>query len=455
MKLFDPSILFAWITGNILLFALLVFFTRAGIKRVIGVTFSSIPLIPFFMGVDWLAIRSGWWHYPGNPVASTLMVGYGFSALGFGAGLGLIGWRFDRRWGRYGLAAYIIGFALLGLAGDVASHLVGKTFLYGSWPFPLLLDLLSYAGAAVLVQGVMHWIIGPARSDRLSPVFDRVRDTYWPLIKSRQTALLTLTGIAGFLSQRPFPLNWSHFIGLIGSLFITISGCTVLNMVFDRDIDRKMARTNLRPLAANRMNVGFAAWLGSVLLAAGLIWAGLISIFYCFLVFAGALLDVLVYTLLLKRRSSWSIILGGLSGGMPFLAGSDLAAGRIPLAALLLAFAVVCWIPSHNLTLGMLYPDDYHQAGIPTFVNVYGADIARNAVAVSSFLTVLLVAFAFVLLRYSPWVLAVFGAGSFGQLGLAFYGLTVPPPGPARTLYKYSSVFMLAVMLLLSLAAWV
>jgi protoheme IX farnesyltransferase len=188
---------------------------------------------------------------------------------------------------------------------------------------------------------------------------NQLKEHYWPLIKSRQTFLLALTGIAGYLSQRPVPMDWPRFAGLVGSLLITIGGCTVLNMVFDRDIDQKMARTRQRPLAAMQVNVQTAAWLGSVLIILGLAWALTLSVLYFALALAGVGLDVLVYTIWLKRRSAWSILWGGLSGGIPILASRALVISRIDATGLLMALAIVCWIPSHNLTLSMLYSEDY------------------------------------------------------------------------------------------------
>jgi heme o synthase len=289
--------------------------------------------------------------------------------------------------------------------------------------------------------------------DILVSTANRLRDNYWPLIKSRQTFMLTLTGVAGFLCQRPSPIDWPSFFGLMGSLLITIGGCTVINMVFDRDIDRKMERTSRRPLAARQVEVRTAAYLGAALITIGLLWALTLSLLYCILVLAGASLDVLVYTLWLKRRSAWSILWGGLSGGMPILAGHSLVVGKVDAAGLLLALAIVCWIPSHNLTLGMLYSADYLNAGVPTFLNVYGLAATRTAVAISSLLTVILMAAAFGLLNLSLPIFAILCLSGLGLVGLAFYAWRVPSRQAVGVLYKYSSFYMLIAMLLLSLAA--
>ena len=282
---------------------------------------------------------------------------------------------------------------------------------------------------------------------------NQLKNHYWPLIKSRQTFLLTLTGIAGYLCMRPVPMDWPRFAGLLGSMLITIGGCTVINMVFDRDIDRKMERTRQRPLAAALVNPRAAATLGSALIFLGLLWALRLSALYFALALAGAGLDVLVYTVWLKRRSAWSIFWGGLSGGIPILAGRALVAGRLDATGLLLALAIVCWIPSHNLTLGMLHSEDYLNAGVPTFLNVYGIGTTRATVAFSSLLSVLLMAAAFVRLNLSLPVYAILGVSSLGLVGLAFFVWTRSSQQAVGTLYKYSSFYMLSAMLLLLLAS--
>ena len=78
--------------------------------------------------------------------------------------------------------------------------------------------------------------------------------------------------------------------------------------------------------------------------------------------FAGLFFDVVVYTIWLKRRSAWSIVWGGVSGGMPVLAGRALGLGRIDEVGILLALAVLFWVPTHILTFNLRYYDDYQQA---------------------------------------------------------------------------------------------
>lgn len=282
----------------------------------------------------------------------------------------------------------------------------------------------------------------------------RLKENYWPLIKSRQTFLLTLTGMAGYLCGHPFPMNWWQFAGLVGSLLFTIGGCTSLNMVIDQDIDGRMERTRRRPLPSRQVTSGTASALGGGLIALGLLAALTLSKLYFVLALVGVCLDVLVYTLWLKRRSAWSILWGGLAGGIPILAGRSLVLGRIDLASVLLGLAIVCWIPSHNLTLGMLHSEEFREAGVPVFLNVYGLAATRRAIALSSLLTLVVMTVAFIYLGLSIRLQAILGLSGMGLLGLAVITWAESPRHIILVLYKYSSIYLLAITLLLAFEAF-
>jgi protoheme IX farnesyltransferase len=275
---------------------------------------------------------------------------------------------------------------------------------------------------------------------------------YWPLIKSRQTLMLTLTGLAGYLCQPASPPDLFRFASLAGSLLMTISGCTVLNMLLDRDIDRQMTRTHTRPLAAGQVNPQTALFLGTALVSVGLLWSATLSTLYFTVILAGAGLNVLVYTLWLKRLSAWSILLGGIAGGMPILAGRTLAIGRIDPIGILLALAVVHWIPSHNLTLATIYTDDYRKAGVPTIPSVYGAAVTHFIVTFSSVMVALFMMFVHAQLHLAGLILAVQYLSGIGLVSLSVYIWINPSQKLISILYKYSSLYMLVSMLSLSLS---
>ena len=215
---------------------------------------------------------------------------------------------------------------------------------------------------------------------------------YWPLIKSLQTGLLLATGIAGYLSAHSPHGTWLTFLGMIGSLFLAIHGSTVLNMAYDRDINAVMKRTCRQPLPSGRVSVREAVFLGSILSALGVGWALALAPLYGAVVCAGLFFDVVVYTAWLKRRTPYAILIGGLAGGMPVLAGRVLAIGYIDAVGVMLALGVLLWIPTHIMTFSMRHFDDYRAAGIPTFPATYGFYATRVVIAISSLAAALVMA---------------------------------------------------------------
>lgn len=272
----------------------------------------------------------------------------------------------------------------------------------------------------------------------------------WSLIKSKQTALLLFTGVAGYASvAEPLRGGW---VPLLGALFLSISGATVLNMVYDRDIDAQMARTRHRPLAAGRLSPGPALALGTLLTAGGLAWAFAADLLFGLVVLAGWLLDVVVYTVWLKRRTPWSVLWGGISGGMPVLAGRALALGRIDLVGALLALAVLLWIPTHIMTFSIKYAKDYARAGVPVFPNVYGQDVTQKVISGSTVLAALTMV-AVTWLLSLPWgTLGVSFCLGAVLVGLSANALIRPSVAVNFRLFKFASVYMVAVMALITVS---
>lgn len=272
---------------------------------------------------------------------------------------------------------------------------------------------------------------------------------YWPLIKSLQTGLLVSTGLAGYMSARCPVLNLSTMAGLLISLVASISGSTILNMWWDRDIDAKMGRTQKRPLASGKINPGEALRVGLILSALGVGIAMAMDVLYGLIIFAGLFFDVIVYTIWLKRRTCLSIIWGGVSGGMPILAGRVLGVGGLDWVGVLLALSVLFWIPTHILTFSMHYSEDYQSAGIPTFPATYGFSFTRATIAISSVLAALAMGVAAWEIGLEWGFLRLLGVMSVGLLVLAISMIFRPTERVNYGLFKYASVYMLASMLLM------
>jgi protoheme IX farnesyltransferase len=285
----------------------------------------------------------------------------------------------------------------------------------------------------------------------LSRLLSHMR-AWWRLLKSLQTGLLLVTAGAGYISGCCLnPVHASMF-AMLASLFLAVGGSTILNMVYDRDIDALMQRTAARPLPNGAISADEALALGAVFSLMGVAWAFALNPLFGAIVLAGLFFDALVYTLWLKRRTPFSILIGGLSGGMPALAGRVLAVGHIDLIGVLLAFGVLLWIPTHIMTFNIKYAEDYHRAGIPTFPSTYGVRVTRWIIAFSTILAALTL-FGVVERMSMPspyWEIAA-GLGA-ALVGLVLFSLLRPSQKLNFILYKGASIYMLGTMLMIILA---
>jgi len=287
----------------------------------------------------------------------------------------------------------------------------------------------------------MHW-----------KMYSQFKTKFYPLIKSLQTGLLLLTGLAGFMSARCPVLNVPTLLGLTGSLFLAISGSTVLNMWYDRDIDTIMRRTCNRPLCTGRTSPEEALIFGMILSVIGVSWAFFLDPLYGLIVFSGLFFDVVVYTIWLKRITPWSILWGGISGGMPVLAGRVLGIGQIDWVGIALALGVLFWIPTHILTFSIRYHKDYQSARVPTFPGRYGFQKTRVIIAISSVLTALSLGAAAYGVGLTWGFLRLLALLSAGLLFLAIKSLVAPSDKTTFGLFKYASLYMIGSMLLMFLA---
>ena len=276
---------------------------------------------------------------------------------------------------------------------------------------------------------------------------------YIPLIKSLQTGLLLATGVAGYLSAR-IPFDIPELIGMSVSLFLAISGSTIMNMWYDHDIDAKMKRTHKRPAASGELSRTEVLGVGVTVSMLGIGWAVMIAPLFGVVVFAGWFFDVIVYTLWLKRITCWSIVWGGISGAMPILSGRVLAVGQIDLVGILLALAILFWIPTHTLTFSIKFRDDYANAGVPTFPSTYGDAFTRATITISSVLAAIAIGWASIVIGLSAGYLRLMAVLTSGLLLLAFATFRVQSERANFGLFRYASFYMLSAMIILAMRAF-
>jgi protoheme IX farnesyltransferase len=210
-----------------------------------------------------------------------------------------------------------------------------------------------------------------------------------------------------------------------------------------------MGRTQKRPLASGEIDPKEALRVGLALSALGVGLAAALDALYGLIIFAGLFFDVVVYSIWLKRRTCWSILWGGISGGMPILAGRALGVGGIDWIGILLALGILFWIPTHILTFSMRYFHDYQAAGVPTFPSTYGFGVTRATIAVSSVFAALAMGLAAWGIGMQVGYLRVLLVLSGGLLTLALTSVFRPTERVNFGLFKYASLYMLSAMLLM------
>ena len=188
----------------------------------------------------------------------------------------------------------------------------------------------------------------------------------WELTKPRIMSLLLITCAGSMVwAANGLPRISVGIAALVG-LGLASGGASAINHVYDRDIDQIMERTKNRPIASGRVSPSVGVVLGVVLnIAAGLVlWiftTGLAAI----LCLAGSFFYAVVYTMILKRRTSQNIVIGGAAGAMPPLVGWAAVTGHVAWAPIVMFAVIFLWTPPHFWALAILARGEYAKAGVP------------------------------------------------------------------------------------------
>ena len=162
------------------------------------------------------------------------------------------------------------------------------------------------------------------------------------------------------------------------------------NQYVEADLDRRMARTRGRPFVTGALKHGpFWLWLIGAMTAASVLAAALAAnVPAAIYVFLGAFTYGVVYTVWLKRRTWWNIVVGGLAGSFAVLAGAAAVSPVPGPEALALAVVLFLWTPPHFWSLAITCRADYAAAGVPMLPVVVGDARAARAIFASAALLV-------------------------------------------------------------------
>jgi protoheme IX farnesyltransferase len=306
-------------------------------------------------------------------------------------------------------------------------------------------------GAALLAASWgVYLLSAPASAQTPSAVAVRARALV-ELAKPRITTLVVITFAGGLWLAPGAVASWRRLAALLGTVLI-VAAANALNMVIERDIDGRMARTRGRPLPEGRISpelaVGFATALACLAVPLLLIGANPLTAALGVLAFA---LYVWAYTPL-KQVHTVALLVGAVPGAMPPLMGWTTASARLDLPGLALFALLFVWQVPHFLAIAVYRVDDYSRAGFRVLPQTRGLAVTRWHILVW---TAVLVAVSVL-----PVVTGVAGAiylvtallAGAWFLGTAIAGFRAPVPARwARKLFLISLVYLVALFVALAI----
>jgi protoheme IX farnesyltransferase len=228
---------------------------------------------------------------------------------------------------------------------------------------------------------------------------------YLALTKPRVIELLLVTTIPAMLLADRGRVDLLLILNTLVGGILAAGGANTLNCVADADIDKVMKRTSARPLARSVVPRSHALIFGLALSVASFFWLWwTTNLLSAHLAAATIAFYVLVYTLLLKRRTTQNVVWGGAAGCMPVMIGWSAVTGTIGWQALAMFAIIFFWTPPHTWALAMKYKDDYRAAGVPMLPAVATERHVTTQIVVYTWLTV---AATLALIPAAGWLYAV------------------------------------------------
>jgi len=282
------------------------------------------------------------------------------------------------------------------------------------------------------------------------------------LTKPKIIPLLLIVAFgSAIVAARGLPLGVT-LAGIIAAGSIASAGALTLNSYLEIDVDSKMRRTRNRPLPSQRIvPASHALVMGLVLVAMGVAIAFLmLNLLATFFIALGAFIYVPIYTVWLKPRTSWNIVLGGFAGSCAALAGwyavngLDLT-GESFVVAWTLAALVFVWTPSHFWSLAVITEQDYSAAGIPMLPSLLGSAAASRYIVANTLLLIpVSLLFSIYLNGVGLWLYIILTA----ILGLLLLWtnlklLRSPTKENAWLAFKFSSPYLAVIFLVAMVAA--
>jgi protoheme IX farnesyltransferase len=241
---------------------------------------------------------------------------------------------------------------------------------------------------------------------------------YVHVTKPRIVLSNLIAAFAGFWLASRWEIDWGLMVvTLAGSALVMGSACAFNNVV-DREMDVKMERTSRRPLAVGRLKPRSVIIYAAILFLIGealLFAANALTALFGFI---GFFVYVVVYTIWLKRTSTWSTSVGGISGAMPPVIGYVAVTNEADIGAWLLFAILFLWQPPHFWALGIRRVEEYRAAGFPLLPVVKG--VRRTKIQMVPYVALLIAATTLMYVYDYVGIFYLIVTGAMGLIWLAY-----------------------------------
>ena len=210
------------------------------------------------------------------------------------------------------------------------------------------------------------------------------------LLKFKLSITVVFSAMVGYLLGFE-QFNIQHFVYLVLGGFLVTGSANAFNQVLEKEKDKLMDRTAIRPLPMGNLSILQAVIFAFIIGIVGLFLLNNINpqgSFYGFMSKSSffGLISIFLYVLSytpLKRVSTISIFVGAIPGAIPFLLGYVAATDNFGLAAGILFAIQFLWQFPHFIAIAWVLDKEYKSAG---FKMLFGG-IKNKYPAIISILT--------------------------------------------------------------------
>ncbi len=193
-----------------------------------------------------------------------------------------------------------------------------------------------------------------------------VVSNYVALLKPGIMVLLVLEALTAMIVAAGRSITLASLLWLAIAGILSSGGSAALNHYLERNKDVLMSRTESRPVATHKISPNNALVFGIVFIVLGLLVAQVeFNTVTTVMILLGAVSYIFVYTLYLKPRTYWNIVIGGVAGVFPALAGWAAITNSVGWPSIFIGALVFLWTPPHFWGLSMKFKEDYARSGYP------------------------------------------------------------------------------------------